>query len=349
MAQILSVGYLYWDGFKYVLSNTQTGPTGPEGPPGGPGPQGIEGPPGAAGATGATGPSGTAGATGAEGPAGTDGYTGPTGPTGPGMVPGGDLSGTSTSQTVIGLYNHPLASTDPIVSAVPVWNNTVYSIRPLTQDDILPGFSITGFSGGSVVEVGATVTNPSFTASYNSLPSSAQITNSDSIDSPLTLITPFTSGTVVGSFTHDTVTNVTFTLTAIGSVTQNAYQYISYDGRDFGGLGAAGATSSVTAFGNNAILSTSDAIYSIGLFAGGEGIGTTFGPFSPTNQKIYLLLQGGTHTFKDQNGFLFPFGPGGDNISTTVSFTNQYSAVITMYLYESTNLLSTPFTLTIAS
>ena len=258
---------------------------------------------------------------------------------------GGDLSGSPTFQVVIGIQGKPVSTTVPVNSAVPVWDSSIYDIRQLTQDDILPGFSITGFSGGSVVECGATVTNPAFTASYSSLPASANITNTDNIDSPLTLTTPFTSGTVVGSFTHSTVnSSVTFTLTAVKGVTRTATTTITYEARSFGGVGSAGAASA-TASGSTAILNTSHGTL------GDEGlhssdVGQNYGPFSPSTQKIYLLLQhtGSAHVFKDQNGFTFPM-----NAPTTFSFTNQNGAVLSMDLYESTNNLSTPFTLSVAS
>jgi hypothetical protein len=35
------------------------------------------------------------------------------------------------------------------------------------------------------------------------------------------------------------------------------------------------------------------------------------------------------------------------NAPTLVSFVNQNGATVSMYLYESTNLLSTPFTITV--
>ena len=259
----------------------------------------------------------------------------------------GDVTGPSGTNTLSNIHGSPLAGTSPVQSSVIVYDTPgdLYDIRPLITDDVFPGFTIATFSGGSVTELGSTITNPTFTATYSSTPTSAFITNTDAIDSPLTLITPFTSGTVVGSFSHNFVTSVTFTLQAVLTSTQHATQTISFEGRDFGGLGAAGATTTVSAgsFGSNtAILSTGDVLSDEGLFAGTEPVGTSFGPFSPTNQKIYLFLQGNGHVFNDQNGFLFPFNP-----PSTVTFINQYGAFVTMYLYESTNLLSTPFTLTV--
>jgi hypothetical protein len=111
----------------------------------------------------------------------------------------------------------------------------------------------------------------------------------------------------------------------------------------FGGVGAAGATSSVTASGNTAVLSNSAVLANEGLSA--NPVGTTYGPFTPAAQKIYLLLIGGSHTFKDPaTGFGFAF-----NSPTSVSFTNQNGSVVAMFLYESTNLLSATFSVQVVS
>jgi hypothetical protein len=259
-----------------------------------------------------------------------------------GVTFAGDLSGNNSTQKVIGLDGYALASTVPVSLAVPIYDTGLshYDIRPLTLDDIAPGFSISGYSGGSTVEIGATVTNPVFAASYSSTPNSANITNTDSIDSPLNLVSPFTSGTVIGSFHHTSQTSVTFTLTAVSTSTKTATQAITYLPRMFGGVGAAGATSSVTAGVNTAILSNGAVLASEGLTS--NPVGSTY-TLSPSGQCIYLLLTGGTHTFS-AGGFAFPM-----NTPTAVSFTNQNSAVVSMYLYQSTNTLSATYNILVVS
>lgn len=229
-------------------------------------------------------------------------------------------------------------------SLVPVGTSSSTAVlRQLTQDDILPGFTISSFTGGSTVEVGATVTNPSFTAAYSSTPASASITNTDGIDSPHALTTPFTSGTITGTFTKTTVTSTTFTLSAVNGVTKTATSAISWLPRTFGGVGAASATSSVSASGTTAVLSNGAVLASLGLSA--SQVGSTFGPFSPSGQKIYLLLIGSTHTFKDAStGFAFVF-----NTPTAVSFVNINGTTIAMYLYESTNTLTGSFSIQVVS
>ena len=195
-------------------------------------------------------------------------------------------------------------------------------------------FTINSFSGCSgTVELGTTITNPAYTATYSATPASANITNTDGIDSPLTLNTPFTSGTVIGSFVHTGIATTTFTLTAIGSSTQTASCTDTWQPAIFGGVGTPGATSSVTASGTTAVLSTSDALPRAQL--GAETVGENFGPYMPSAQSVYLLLLGNSHTFTDAlTGFPFAF-----NAPTTVTFVNAHGVTITMYLYESTNPL----------
>ncbi len=248
----------------------------------------------------------------------------------------------SVVATMQGIQTVPVAATAPVQSAVPVYDTIAaeYDIRQLTEDDILPGFAITSFTGGSTVETGATVTNPAFTASYSSLPSSANITNTDGIDSPLVLTTPFTSGTVVGAFTRSTPVSITFTLTAHqGALVKTATQAINYEDRGFGGIGTAGATSS-TASGNNAVLNGGAGTLSDSFLAA-NFVGTSFGPFSPVSEVIYIQLPAGVHTFEDQDGFGFPM-----TAVATFGFVNQEGATVPMTLWAS-NTLSSPFTVTV--
>lgn len=209
---------------------------------------------------------------------------------------------------------------------------------------LVVSLSITSFTGGQAGELGQSFTNPTFTAAYSGTPTSANVTNTDSIDSPHILTTPFTTATIVGTFKKTATGTTTFTLTASNGVnTPTATQTITWAERIFAGMGAAGATSSVTASGTTAVLSTSDALPSAGL--GVETIGQTFGPFSPSGKNIYLLLNGGTHTFTDAlTGFPFSF-----NSPLTVTFVNQYGVSVTMYLYQSTNVLTGTFSPRIVS
>jgi hypothetical protein len=204
-------------------------------------------------------------------------------------------------------------------------------------------FSITSFTGGSTVELGYSVVNPSFAATYSVTPASANITNTESISSPTNLVTPFTSGTITGTFVHTSVETTTFTLAATQGTTQTATQTISWQPSIFGGAGTAGATSTVTASGTTAVLSNSNVLPRTQL--GAETVGETFGPYSPSGQVIYLLLTGGSHTFTDAGtGFPMAF-----NAPLTVTFLNANSVTLTMYLYQSTNSLYGTYTPKVAS
>lgn len=209
---------------------------------------------------------------------------------------------------------------------------------------VATAFTISSFTGcGGSLELGQTVTNPTCTASYSGTPNSASITNTDSIDSPLVLSSPFTSGTIVGTFQHTSVATTTVQLIAIGATTQTASQTYTWNPRIFSGVGTPGATSTVTASGTTAVLSTSDVLASAGL--GAETVGETFGPFTPSGQSVYLLLTGSSHTFTDAlTGFPFAM-----NSPTTVTFVNQYGVTVVMYLYQSTNTLTGTFQPRIAS
>lgn len=205
-------------------------------------------------------------------------------------------------------------------------------------------FTINSFTGcNGSLELGATITNPTCSATYSSTPVSANITNTDGVSSPTNLSTPFTSGTIVGSFVHTAIATTTLTLTAVGATTQTATQQYTWNPRIFGGLGAAGATSTVTASGTTAILSNSAVLASLQL--GAEAVGSTFGPFTPSSQNVYLFLIGGSHTFVDiSTGFPFVF-----NTPTAVSFTNANGVVVSMFLYQSTNTLTGTFNIRVAS
>ena len=204
-------------------------------------------------------------------------------------------------------------------------------------------FTINSFTGAQAGELGQSYVNPTFSATYSTTPASAQITNTDGISSPTTLTTPFTNATVTGTFSHSSTATTTFTLSATSGSTQTANLTFTWKPRIFSGLGAAGATSSVTASGTNAILSNSASLASVQL--GPEAVGQLFGPFSPSSQCVYLLLTGGSHTFTDNiTGFPFAF-----NAPTTVTFVNQYGVTVTMYLYQSTNALTGTFQPKVAS
>jgi hypothetical protein len=207
-----------------------------------------------------------------------------------------------------------------------------------------PALTIASFTGGGAVELGFAVVNPSFSATYTGTPTSANITNTDSIDSPHTVTTPFTSATLSGTFTHTSIATTTFTLHASdGTSNPTATRTLTWNPLLFGGVGTAGATTSVTASGSTAVLSTSDVIPNMGY--GPETVGQVFGPFVTSSQNIYLLLTGGSHTFVDTGtGFPFAF-----NAPIAVSFVNANGVTVSMFLYQSTNPLFGTYNIRVAS
>lgn len=213
----------------------------------------------------------------------------------------------------------------------------IWSISPANCPASAP-FSITSFTNcNGVVELGTTITNPTCNATYSALPSSANITNTDGVSSPTNLSSPFSSATISGTFSHNAVTSTTFTLTAVGTSTQTATQSYSWQPRIFGGVGISGATSSVTAVGTTAVVSTGSAIPSAGL--GAETVGQSFGPYTPSGNVIYLILIGGSHTFIDTTtGFPMAF-----NTPIVVTFVNANGTSVNMFLYATTNPLTGTF------
>ena len=226
-------------------------------------------------------------------------------------------------------------------SQVVVGTGSGYMIRQLTPGDIAPAFTAsfgcsvcgvyeTGYPGISSAGGSISYTNPT-------VPTSASVSDGTNT---VSLTTPFTSWTLSHSYTS----NTTFTLTALGNgqtITPTAQ--ILFEPRSFGGVGAAGATSTVTASGTTAVLSNGAVLASAGL--SNSNVGQTFGPYSPSGQKVYLLILGGTHTFKDATtGFAFAF-----NTPTAVTFSNANGVAVTMYLYESTSLLTGTFSVLVVS
>jgi hypothetical protein len=231
------------------------------------------------------------------------------------------ISGSGSGSGVTSVTPSAGVTCTPLVSGSCTGAVTISLTTPLV---------INSFSGcAGALELGATQSNPAFTASYSVTPSSANITNTDGINSPFALTTPFTSGTVTGSFTHSTVTTTTFTLTAIGSSTQTATCTDTWSPRIFSGLGTSGATGA-TASGTNAVLVGATGTLPTAQL-GAESVGTTFGPFAPSGQNVYMILTGGSHTFVDVcSGFPFSV-----SAATPITFVNADGVSVSMFIYQS--------------
>jgi hypothetical protein len=265
---------------------------------------------------------------------------------GVGVTLGGDVTGLASANSLAKLQGNTLTCGTVGANYVPLYQSSTNSFvcQALTADEIGPAFAIASFTCSTcgTYENGFSVPSPTnFTAAYTSAPTSANISDGTNVD---TLTTPFTSGNLA----HAYAGAATFTLTAVGATTKTAQQSISRAPCVFGGVGAAGATATVTQTGSGqctagetATLSTGAALAALQLSA--SQAGQTFGPFNPSNQKIYLLLIGGSHTFTS-GGFAFPM-----NTPTAVAYVNINGSTVAMYLYESANLLSVPFSVLVAS
>lgn len=251
-------------------------------------------------------------------------------------------SGGVESGAVTGLQGNAVANTTPAQNAVPNWSvsGNRYEISPLTQDQILPGFAISTFtcSTCATVEIGATIASPTnFTASYTSLPGSASI--SDGTHST-TLTTPFTSGSLAFSYTQTTVACTTYTLQAIAATTQTVTRQSCWVPRSFGGTGTGGSATSATASGNTAVLvgATGTLVApTSGAALATSCTGQVYNVTTSGTQYVYLLLPCNVSnptagSFTVPGPSVFPM-----NTPTTITFTNQFSASVTMYLYRSVN------------
>lgn len=162
-----------------------------------------------------------------------------TGGGGGGIQLGQDLGGTNIAPLVIGLQGKRVSSVAPSDGWVLTWNAS------LSHWEAAPGAAvpsqITAFiSSTTTREVGQSIVQPSFTATYNFTPTSVILT--DNNGSPSKDVTS-TSGSFHsdGTFSKNTFNaSVVFTLTAQpGSATKTAT--ISWGQKNYFGIGTAGA------------------------------------------------------------------------------------------------------------
>lgn len=223
---------------------------------------------------------------------------------------------------------------------VAVGNSSSTSVpRQLTQDDILPGFAIDGFSCAVCgnVEIGFTTSNPAtFAASYSQTPASALISDGSHV---IVLNSPFTSGSLPFAYVQTSQASQTFTLTAVGATTQTAQQSVNWLPRTFAGVGTPGATSANSSGTSAVLVGATGTLEDQGL--GDTFVGQTFSA-SPSGQVIYLLLTGAGHTFTI-NGFTTAFS------QSSISFVNQFGDAITMTLCASPTTLTGTYTIAVTN
>lgn len=117
-----------------------------------------------------------------------------------------------------------------------------YVLRAIRESDIQKVFAITGFSvSGGSLEVGATLTTPTLTASYNRPPTAAVLTDNAGTPSKDVIATP-TSFSSAGTFTKtENNASVTFTLSAAENAdTSTRNTSATWRPRAYYGAGAAG-------------------------------------------------------------------------------------------------------------
>jgi hypothetical protein len=211
-------------------------------------------------------------------------------------------------------------------AVVQISTSGVITSAPLRWDQILAAWSINSFGivQASPVEVGTTLTTPSFTASYSSTPTSAILTDNNGTAARDVTSTP-TSFASLGTFTKTANgASVTWTLSAhdATSSTLTRTTSVTWYPRLRWGVGAAGQTgaSFINALGSSALA------------------GSRAGTFSATpgsTQKIYYACPTAYGTASFSVG---GFSGGFTRTQTGVSVTNSLGVTMTYDLYESDNL-----------
>ncbi len=246
---------------------------------------------------GATGPTGNVGPTGPFG--GATGPAGAVGPTGPGLPSSAGHSPGDVLQLD--------ASLTPIWGAVPT------------------ALTITSFATGrSILRAGATLANPTFTASYNQTPTTVTIQDDQGNPSSAFGVSPFTSGTYLHSYTKTAVASVTYTLAATrtvgGTTTATAVDRWGFDVYH-------GAAAAVTTEANIKALATD-------VLSQSKSVPNYPAVSTGTDYDWFCMPTSfGTPAFTDvTTGFPVPFVMTG-----TVSVTNSNSVTVNYDIWRSAN------------
>ncbi len=201
--------------------------------------------------------------------------------------------------------------------------NTEPTWRQLTMDDIAPAFNAS-LSGGGTLEVGNSVVNPAFTASYTGGPATAATITDNDGNPPLTLSSPFTAGTMPHTYSK-TANNasVTFTLSASkGAINDTAQASYAWRPRVYYGVSSNGSGNSeafIEALASSALASSRATSLSVNA-GSGEYIYYAY----PASYGAATFTVGG-------------FEGGFDLISATISVTNAHGVTQDYRLYRSTN------------
>ena len=248
----------------------------------------------------------------------------------------GDFAGSAESPEVIGITGAIISGTPSDDEVVVATSPTTAVWKKLTQDDILPGFSINSFSisgnnFASTVEVGTTISSIIARASYSTTPTSAMIT--DTTDAPWAFSTPFTSGSKSGNVSFSTNSSWTATLNATyNSVTKTASVTVNWLTRVYHGPAVPGTYNAafITGLGSSNLQSSR---------------ATTFTDVMNVGQYDYYAIPTsyGTPTF------IYGVLPGGWSlVQSGILVTNVYGIQIYYDLWKTNqpNLGSTTWTVT---
>ena len=229
---------------------------------------------------------------------------------------GGGGGGDATS-----IQTTPVIGPATTIGDTLVFDGYQYQVRQLTADDILPSFAISSFGCGTAAYVllGATVTNPTFTASYTTAPTSVTIHDNASNPTVDETATPhgFTYSYVYTKIVYGQ--SVSFTLTAVqGSITKTASTGITWVQPVYYGIGAAGESSAAFNQSLTGNLATSR--------------NSTFTVAPGATDYIYYAYRTayGAATFT-----VGGFAGGFNVVSTTIAVTNANGVVENYTLYVS--------------
>lgn len=245
-----------------------------------------------------------------------------------GVFKGDVIGNPDDDKKVVGLYGRSIHDSSPLPSQVVAWNPSMESweYRKLSMDDITPAFTVSmSIQGANIVETGATVTNPSFIASYNQEVIAASLTDNQGTPSADVTATP-TSFSSPGTFTktfHGQSVNFILTATSAGGTIKTAQSTITWGSNTFWGVALPGQSGEAFVKSLSKALTTSKN-RSITVYA------------NPT-QKVYYAHRTayGEPTFTVDG-----FSGGFFLVADDILITNQYGIQEVYSLYESdkTNL-----------
>ncbi len=227
----------------------------------------------------------------------------------PGSIGGGDITGVPEGSAT------PNAVLQRLGSAAPFF-------APLTYDQIAPAYSVSLAGSVSLIEVGATLATPAFTASYARTPAAAVLTDTDGTTPEDVIGTP-SAFSSTGSFTKSVPGQyVTWTLTAneTGGPSRTATVTTYWAQKIYMGY-------AVPATLNEAFI---EALPQSQLSLGFVGFTSSCGG----SERLYYAARSalGTPTFT-VGGFA-----GGFHLAATVSVTNANGFVENYDLWESDSL-----------